>query len=411
MFWLVDIFPAIVLQMFSHLFNPLFWLVLLLIAFQYRRMLKIRQSFFGVKNGNWLPDLVQATGYGLVGGFIGSLLMVFVGLTLSGSGLNYIWPVALLLLLIDARFLCFAYAGGIVAFSSLVFGWPQVSVPQVLALVAILHMVESVLIYFSGHLGAVPAYIKIGPDQVVGGYVLQRFWPIPVVALLIVGQTTAVHAGVAMPDWWPLIKPELEVADPDTLLYALFPVMAGLGYGDLVTARRPQEKAHISAKYLFIYSVVLLLLAVLAGKYFAVAVIAALFSPLGHEALIHVGQRMELQDKPIYVPPSHGVKVLDVIPKTAAWRIGLRSGDVIIGINDMPLFNKAALDYLLRYTAGFVEVSYISGQQQSYRRELVKLTDSEFFGVIPVPDPHEKCHMDITTEGPVIRWLKKRFKW
>jgi hypothetical protein len=409
MLWIVDIFPMILLQMLSHILNPLFWLVMLLIAFQYRRMLKVRQSFFGIKHGQWLPDLVQATGYGILGGVLGSVLMVFVGLTLSGSGLNYIWPVAILLMLIDARFLCFAYAGGILALSNLLLGWPQINVPQVLALVAILHMVESVLIYFSGHLGAVPAYIKINENQVVGGYVLQRFWPIPVVALLVIGQTTAVQSGVPMPDWWPLIKTDIEAADPDTLLYALFPVMAGLGYGDLVTARKPREKAHISAKYLFLYSVVLLILAVLAGKYFVIGILAALFSPLGHEFLIYIGKQMELSSKPIYISPGHGVKLLDVIPGTIAWRAGLRSGDVIIGFNDMPLFNKSSLEYLLQHNSGMVEMAYVSGKEQNYHRELVKITPDQPFGIIPVPEAHEKSHMEISTEGAVVRWLKKRF--
>jgi len=47
-------------------------------------------------------------------------IMLLLGLSLSQIGLLYIWPVALLLLLLHPRFLCFSYAGGIVALAVLV---------------------------------------------------------------------------------------------------------------------------------------------------------------------------------------------------------------------------------------------------------------------------------------------------
>ncbi|MBM7853661.1 hypothetical protein JOC37_000026 [Desulfohalotomaculum tongense] len=393
--------------MLSFIVNPLFYLVVALVALQYRRMLKLRQKFFGFEHGRWWPDALQATGFGLLGGLLGSFLMLFVGLTLSGSGLQYIWPLAVLLMLIDARFLCFAYAGGILALSKIIFGWPAVSVPQVLGLVAILHMVESVLIYFSGHLGAVPAYIKVGANRLVGGFALQRFWPIPVVALVVVGQGDLVQTGIEMPEWWPLIKPEI-TAHRDTLIYSLFPVVAGLGYGDIAAARKPREKSRLSAKYLALYSVVLLILAVLSDRYTAVALAAALFSPLGHEAVIYLNKKLELANKPIYVPAEQGVRVLDVVPGTAAWAAGLRSGDVILTFNGIPVYNKAYLEYMLQQNLGLAEISFTSGQRQLYRRELVNLTPGTPFGILPVPEGGERSYMEFTGAGFLLkRWFRK----
>ncbi|RYD07115.1 hypothetical protein N752_00605 [Desulforamulus aquiferis] len=140
------------------------------------------------------------------GGVIASYLMLVIGLTLSGSGLLYLWPLAILLMLIDARFLCFAYAGGILAFSSLVFGWPNVSVPQVLGLVAILHMVEAFLIYVSGHQGAVPTFIKNTEGKVVGGFALQKFWPIPLTAWWWLGRLPCLTAVWVCPSGGPLSR-------------------------------------------------------------------------------------------------------------------------------------------------------------------------------------------------------------
>lgn len=408
MFPFFDIIPLLLAQLVLAIMHPIFWLVILLVGLQYRRMLNTKHQFFGVKHGNWLPDALQATGYGILGGLLGSFLMIFIGLTLSGKGLIYLWMVALLLMLINLRFLCFAYAGGILALSHLVFGWPDINVAQILGLVAILHMVESVLIYFSGHLGAVPSYIKVRANKVVGGFMLQRFWPIPVVALVVVGMAEMPPGGIAMPDWWPLIKPQVP-GDPEMLIYGLIPLVAGLGYGDMATARNPVEKARLSAKYLAIYSLILLVLAVMADRYLVMALAAALFSFLGHELIIHISKKIELANPPIYVPPSQGVKILDVLPGTTAWQLGLRSGDVILMVNNIPLYSKETLRYMLQNNTEVMELSYLSGEEQRYCRELVRVPANQPFGLLAVPEANDGFHMDmVSSSSPMAKW-KKRF--
>ena len=79
-----------------------------------------------------------------------------------------------------------------------------------------------------------------------------------------------------MPGWWPLLKPG--AGDPQTLTYIIMPVVAALGYGDLTIARTPLEKSRLSALYLSIYSLVLLILAVLSEESRSFALAAALFS-------------------------------------------------------------------------------------------------------------------------------------
>ncbi len=410
MFPIFDIFSLIIKQLIYSFTDPVFTLLFLavvtVVALQYRRMQREKQRIFKINYGQWWHDALLATAFGFIGGIIGSMLMVFVGLTLSGAGLGYLWPLAILLMLIDARFICFAYAGGIVALSSLIFGWPDISVPQVLALIAILHIIESLLILFSGHMGALPAYIKVSRQKIIGGFVLQRFWPIPVLVLVVIGYMSNPAEGISMPDWWPLIKPDV-AGDPEMLLYALFPVLAGLGYGDIATARTPQEKSRSSAKYLATYSIILLILAVWADYSYVAAVIAALFSPLGHEAVININKRIELANQPIYVPPDDGVKVLDVVPGTAAWKAGIRSGDVILTVNGMPVSNRATLEFYLKDTTNIIEISYISAKEQKYCREHLNITPGRPSGIITVPEGNEGYTVSVTTEGILKRYLKK----
>lgn len=70
----------------------------------------MRENFFGMSAGLAKKDFIVAIGYGLLGGLLASYLVMFIGLTISGE-LYYLWPVAILLMMLNIRFICFAYAG------------------------------------------------------------------------------------------------------------------------------------------------------------------------------------------------------------------------------------------------------------------------------------------------------------
>lgn len=406
----LDVFPlileAFIRSFLDPQFLPLFLLVMALIAMQYSRMDKMRENFYGVKTGRIKKDILLATGFGLLGGLAGSFLMVFIGLTLTGSGLFYLWPVAILLMLINMRFLCFAYAGGVLALSNLLLGFPQVNVSQVLALVAVLHAVESFLILASGHLGAVPAFIKGDGGKVTGGFTMQKFWPIPIVVLAVLSGAT-VEGGVRMPEWWPLIKPGVE-GDPENLAYGLLTLVAGLGYGDVAVARNPAEKSRLSSMFLGIYSLVLLVMAVLAGQSRGMALAAALFAPLGHEAVIFIGKGIEMRGAPLYAPADHGVRVLDVLPDGPAWRAGLRSGDIILAVNGEKPSGRDDLVRWLQVPFFTLTVDYYSRAGQARRRGLmVNPEPGKPWGIVPVPEANEDQYLELLTTGPLGRWLQR----
>jgi len=399
-----------VLQAFLQtFFDPaylfLFLVVCTIIAIQYNRMEKMRENFFGVSAGLAKKDFIVAIGYGLLGGLLASYLVIFIGLTISGE-LYYLWPVAILLMMLNIRFICFAYAGGILALSNLILGVPQINVSQILALVAVLHMVESFLIFVSGHLGAVPAYIKGPEGKIIGGFTLQRFWPIPIVVLAVMVGGVA-EGGIEMPGWWPLIMPGVD-GDPQNLTFAMLPLLAGLGYGDIAIARSPVEKSRLSSLFLGLYSLILLALAVLAGYSKAVALLAAVFSPLGHEAVIHIGKWLELKGKPLYVPAREGMRIMDVLPDGPFWRAGLRPGDIVIAVNGLRFTNKTEFYNLLQSSFLPASIDYINRPDGTTKNTIAKPPESgRPWGVIPAPEGNESRYVELQTVGPLGRWVKK----
>lgn len=275
----------------------MFYIVIALIALQYRRAATLERRLHGYVRHDVLRQVITSLFFGLLGGALGSILLLSVGVTLSGNWLIYVWVVAILLAFLSPRLMCFAYAGGLVALFALLTGWPSIDIPSLLALVALLHAVESLLMFFSGHLGAMQVNVKNLRGEIVSGYSLQKFWPVPLLALLAL--PLPMPSGVAtigMPDWWPLVLPR---GLGETFSFWMIPIVAGLGYGELAITTTPRRKAKQSAYKLALYSAVLLALALLASRYSIFLYLAALFAPLGHELLVWSANQQEMRGVPL----------------------------------------------------------------------------------------------------------------
>ncbi|MHB1041690.1 MAG: PDZ domain-containing protein [Eubacteriales bacterium] len=409
MFPIGDVSPLIIATFAQIFFEPFFWLIVVIVAMQYHRIGGLREKFFGVRAGMPWAEVAGALGYGILGGLAGSYLIVFVGLTLTGRDFYLLLPLAVLLMLFSPRFLCFSYSGGLLSLSNLAFGFPSINIPQIVGLVAVLHAVESVLILASGSQGAVPAYLKAPGGRVIGAFTLQKFWPIPIMIMTVVG-AGASSGGVDMPSWWPLISPSAP-GDPRTLAFTLVPVVAGLGYGDIAIARSPAEKSRLSALLLGAYSVILLLLALLCDRVPSACLAAALFTPLGHEVIIYIGRRVEFGGNPVYVPPARGVKVLDVLPGSKAYSAGIRSGDVILAVNGLAVDRNQELFSWLAGLA-FMPLALDLLPAGSGRAGRVKVMPSpgDPVGIIPVPEGDEEQYVEILGAGPLGRFFLRLFK-
>ena len=207
--------------------HPVFWVVIALIAAQYSRAARLETNVYGQAVESPFSRLLTSILLGVIAGFAASLILILVGVTITRAGVSFILPLAVFLMLIDQRFLCFSYAGGLVALSNLIFGWPEVGVTDIMILVAVLHLIEGLLIRITGSHGALPLYMRTQEGRVVGGFVLQKFWPIPIISMMLLtpqaSELESLAGGlISMPDWWPLIKPGILPPEGHELLFAMF---------------------------------------------------------------------------------------------------------------------------------------------------------------------------------------------
>lgn len=387
----------------------LYLVVLGLVAAQYSRIQAMEERVFGRALNRALGHTLVSMALGLIGGLAASILLVMVGVTVSDSGVGYLLPISLFMFLWSPRFLCFSYAGGLLSLSYLMFGWPKVNVAAITALVACLHAAESFLIRFSGESCSTPVYIQGRDDRTVGGFSLQRFWPIPIIvlALVRVPDVSALGGVIQLPDWWPLIKAP-EIAGVGTPVFTMMHVVAALGYGDLALSRTPREKARVTSRNLFLYSTILLGFSIAASRWPAFTWVAALFAPLGHEAVIHAGNREERERDPRFVSSSSGLTVMDVFDKSPAAEAGLGQGWVLSMAQGQPLRSRHDLDEVLK-EPGDVFFSVRPPRSTVTRQVQVRRQGTEPLGIVVAPGLGDRPFVFTHSAGPLLRLLKSWF--
>ena len=408
MFPWLEILQLMIAGVVSVYLTPMFWVVAALITYQYWQLQKSQRSMFGVGTFSLTQQVKITIVLGSIGGVIGSFLLTMMGVNINQIGLSYIWPIAILLMVINMRYLCFAYAGGLVAMSAVLFGWPLVDVPQILVLVAILHITESILIAISGHCGSMPVILKRSDGRLVGGFNLQNFWPIPLILMSTVTVPNAeISSGMLnMPDWWPLLPVAAAAPEGYQWMYIMIPVMAALGYTDFAIASSPQKRRQTSALYLAAYSILLLTLALLSVKYKWLQFLAALVSPLGHELLIQLDIRRELTGTPRYVPPIHGVMVLDTVLKSPANKAGLKPGDILLKLHGLSVDKPNLLVDALEFAPAEFVLEFMRNGQL-LQRKIIRAKDEPMLGVISVPNGNEGKFIELAEDK---FWLWEWFK-
>ena len=323
--------------------NPFFWLVVYFVYTQVKRSYNMEILVLGEPRKPLTQMIGKALLLGMLGGLVGTILVMLLGITINSKDFIYVFPLAIFLMLINIRYICFSYEGGLLALSSLILGVPKINVSSIIALVAILHLIESILIWVEGHRDAIPIFINRG-SETVGAFSIQKFWPIPFAILMVAIGPLEGAREINLPGWWPLFKGNMNLEDMSLQILA---VVAALGYGDMAVTATPKEKSRKSSLRLFIYSIILLVFSVLSTSYTTFKYVAALFAPLGHEIVVLYGQREEKKGIPLFIQGPRGVRVLDIRNNSIGSKMKVEQGDILLNINNREVNCREDLQEIL----------------------------------------------------------------
>lgn len=408
---------SIVYGLAAIFLNPFLYLFLVFIYLHYRRQMNLERQLFAVRIQSPLPQTIRSAGMGVVAGVLISLLAGALGIVVQAQDLWLLWGLAIVMALIRLRFLCFAYAAGLLTvlngIAQLLPSWNtapvigpvweligQAKPLPLLALVAIMHLMEAMLVRWNGGRDASPLFVEGKRGRIVGAYLLHSFWLTPLVMFVQVDNGAV--SGSLYPGW-PLFWPEAS-----TFALMLLPTVTG--FSDMTQTMTPGQKSSQIAKQLTLYSIVLLALSVLSVWVPALLIVTALFALAGHEGLFFLSRIQEQKQTPYFIQSSRGVKVMGVIPGTRAEEIGIVPGEIIVKVNGINVRDKEDLYPALQANSAFCKMEVLTRKGElKFVQCAVYAGNHHQLGIIVVPDASTSVYVDLK-RASVVELIKQRLE-
>lgn len=409
--------------------DPLAWIFIFIVYTLYKRNNALQRVMYGkkIKYSAW-DTMASSIVFGLLAGLLGAIIITIGGISFyDPAGLVIIIVISVILMSINARYVCFSYSGGLWCLVVLIIsamiksgfvngnstigkyisGNAVRDISGVLAIIAIMHLLEAMLIWIDGHRGALPVFMK-KDDRVIGAFILRRFWIVPMI-FYILSKEAAVTGGVATPNWWPLIKPAMDVNLLKDAIFLASSIVIMMGYSDITTNMEVKRKTRISSLGLALFSVLLLILVMFSTKYYIFKYIAAIFAPIGHEILILVEQSQLKKKKPLWEYTDEGIIILDTIPGTPSEAMGMKSGEVLIGLNSLKIKTLEDAEEILKNYPNFlwVELKGLNGEKRTIEyKDYVNGVRN--LGIITVPKYDYGIPLIVERDGFIKKYFKRK---
>ncbi|WP_139491219.1 PDZ domain-containing protein [Brevibacillus dissolubilis] len=404
----------------QFLINPLLYVFILFIYLHYRKQMALERQLFAVRIQSPLPQTLRSVVAGLMGGLFVSIASGLLGLYVQVADVWLVWVLALVLAFFRLRYLCLAYASGLLTFlhgvallipalaeapgiGSL---WSLLLAAKplpLLALVALLHVVEAAFVRWNAGQDASPMFISGRRGRIVGAYQLHSFWLTPLI-ILVPSQTGEFGLGALFQGWPVFASGDL----PLNFGFLLIPAITG--FSAMTQSMTPERKAeHLSAQLVW-YSVILFALAYATVWVPQLLWLTALFGILGHEGLAYLSQYREDQSQPYFVPSSRGLKVMAVIPHSPAEEMGILPGEIIVKVNGHPIREKSQLYPALQANSAFCKMEVLTYDNEiKFTQTAVYAGRHHQLGIIVVPDADTVEYVDIRNNS-ILKLLKQRMQ-
>jgi hypothetical protein len=245
-------------------------------------------------------------------------------------------------------------------------------------LVALLHLAEALLVRRQGDRISTPLFLEGKRGKLVGGYMLQGFWPVP---LLMLVPSSGTGASTASLPWTPLFGADWSQG------WTIIALPMIIGFTEMTRSMLPKAKARHAARGLLIYSICLAAAAILAWWQPVLLPAAALVSILLHEAIIWRSRYLESARPPLFVHDARGLRILGIVPGTPAEAMGLAAGEILQKVNGIRVRTKEELYEALVQNSAFckLEVLNMEGELKFAQRARYE-GEHHQLGVILAPD-------------------------
>lgn len=394
--------------------NPFYYIGVLFIILHYRKQIQLERKLFHTKLHSLLSETWRVVLWGWLGGLGASVLLLFVGVSIDTDVILVLWIVTIVLLIVRIRFLCLAYAVGILGLVQVILSWipdadslresyaildtvGRADIPSLLVIVAVLHLLEGLLVGLQGARMSTPLFLEGKRGQMIGGHQLQGFWPVPL--FLLVPMTGG--SEVSLP-WQTLFGSELSAG------WSLLAFPAMIGFTELTVSKLPKMQARMSANLLYMYGIILLGAAVAAHYWTPLMLLGALLSIVLHEGLLAYNRWVEAKQTPFYIHSERGLMVLSVVPKSPAAEIGIGIGEIIHKVNGYKIKSKTDLHAAMGLNSAYCRLEVLNAEGEvRFLKRAIYAGDHHQLGILLAPDQDVLYFLE---QRPVHLFSYLRFK-
>ncbi|OFI07500.1 cell division topological determinant MinJ [Clostridium acetireducens DSM 10703] len=424
----MNIFKYTLKSIAFALTHPYFLLILSIIFIilykKNKRIAAIQGMIMGYKKNLSLELTMSEIVIGIFAGTLGSILLSYLGITFSeNSGIDLVFLASIIFMLWRPRFMCFSYSASIVGLISLFliqlaqvlkipnFNALNIDIPALMTLVAVLHFIEGILVILDGKRGAIPVFSKRG-DKIIGGFAMERYWVLPITLFIILSDKSILQftSEVPMPQWWPILKTSIPNNMLQNAILTLIPFYGVVGYKGITFTKTKEEKNLSTGVFLIAYSIIIFLLAQLANLNIYLKILVLLVAPLMHEYMMRFEINREVTDKPKYVSDSDGIMVLDVAPDSPAMEMGVKSGDLLIEINNNKIENEEDIFNIIRAGVNFIWFKVKRDNGNIVELNYNSMNSTKNMGIIFVPKALAKDDLTVHIADKKIMEFIKRIK-
>lgn len=407
--------------------QPPFVLFLIVISLVFyrknRRVVNMQKMIMGTSHSTALELTLPQITLGIIGGFLCSFTLSLLGIVFNeNSYIELIFMISILLMFIKPRFICFSYSGAVLGIIVIIlkllkdFGVAESNLPlitvdlyAIVAIVAVLHIIEGLLIILDGDRGAIPVFTS-KDNRIIGGFALKRHWLIPL-AILFSQKSDYSNIFVfisSKPSWWSWIGSFDSIISTASLI-GFSVIYAAIGYNSITFTKSKREKALSSGIFVLSYGSIILTCSLLFKNNFYSEAIVVVLMPILHELMIKIQQKIESKGKSRY-SSDDGLMILDVAENSPAFEMGIKSGDILIEINDNKINNEKDLREEFSRASNFIWVKVKNVKGQIKELNYNKLNKAKGLGLVIVPTGIEQENKVVAFDNEKFNEILEKLK-
>jgi hypothetical protein len=401
--------------------EPYLLIVLVILAFVLHRKntqtVAMQKMIIGEKVNSSFELTISQIVIGIFAGTLASIIMSYLGIVFDqSSAVDLVFLASIVFMFFNPRFICFSYSGSIIgllsvflAMASSYFKIPDldflnIDVVSLMSMIAVLHFIEGILVMIDGKTGSIPIFTSKN-GKIIGGFALKRYWIIPIAIFLAI-QTKSISyyswQVVSMPSWWPVLKGQTLSGILNNVVLILMPFYAVVGYSSVTFTKNTRQKSFMSGIIIMTYAVVIFILAQLASVNLFFKIFVLIMAPVAHEGMRIIQTYFETTGTPKYISSSDGIMVLAVAPNSPAHEMGIKSGDLLVEINNIKVESEDKIIEILNECSNFIwlKVKRVTGdfEQLTYN----KMNSEKRLGIVFVP-------RNVPKNSMVVKLNKNKF--